>query len=147
MSAIPAAQDGLAALLAADATVGPYFLGIGWPVPDPPLSDAVWIDGHISDRKSTDLTTGLGERSEEETFTVRVQVHCSRATALFTDVRTVLMAYLLAIEEAIEVDRTLAVAPNFDCTSAAGDIHDFLLAPGAGRGAACHVDIFCTALT
>lgn len=148
----PAAQSGLQALVqgalasvftddwTADEVV------VGYPSGGPHRPVAVWIGGHISDRKDTDETTGDGERAGDDSFTLTVYLVVVRAVADYAEIRDEILGYMALIEDAVPANRKLGGAVA-DSTVAGGDIHEFLEANDVGRGMEAQILIRCLILT
>lgn len=71
-TALPAAQDALGLLLAADSTIGKSWKGVGSPLQLETFLDAVWISGEVDEWTQNYSISNLGQK--DENFTIRI--HC-----------------------------------------------------------------------
>jgi hypothetical protein len=143
-SSVGAAQDGLAAAIAARPLVvaNEVPVAVGFRMPHPAQPEGIWITGIVPDHKTEDLTTGVGARSVEETYTLDVQIQVERpGSNAFQEARDIAEAYAAEVEAAIVADRTLGGAVQ-NASALGGPFWDFQTV-NSGRGCRKTVAVAC----
>lgn len=143
-SSVGAAQDALAAAIAARAVIvaNAVPVDVGFRMPHPPQPESIWVTGIVPDHKTEDLTTGVGLRSVEETYTLDVHIQVERAGAnAWQDARDVVETYIAEVEAAIVADRTLGGAVQ-NASALGGPFWDFQTV-NSGRGCRKTVAVAC----
>lgn len=146
-SSVGAAQDGLGAAIAARDLIisNAVPVDVGFPMPHPPQPEGIWVTGIVPDHKTDDLTTGVGARSVEETYTLDVHIQVERpGTNAFQEARNVVEGYVAEVEAAIDADRTLGGAVN-NASAIGGPFWDFQTV-NSGRGCRKTVAVACLKL-
>jgi hypothetical protein len=143
-SSVGAAQDALVAAIAARALIvtNAVPVEVGFRMPHPPQPEGIWVTGVVPDHKTEDLTTGVGVRSVEESYTLDVQIQVEVAGAnAYAEARAVVESYIAEVEAAIVADRTLGGAVQ-DASATGGPFWDFQTVNG-GRGCRKTVAVAC----